>query len=72
MALYCERCDMSHDVELAPDTGECVGCGGPLIEDESERGEVGPQAQARAMVEIVNDGLAAVAIVRGKTSPGRN
>jgi hypothetical protein len=72
MALYCESCDMPHDVELAPDTGECVGCGGPLIEDETERGEVGPRAQARAMVDVVNDGLMAAAIARGKVTRGVN
>ena len=72
MPLYCASCDMPHDVDLAPDTGECVGCGGPLIEDETERDEVGPSAQARAMVEVVNDGLAATALARGKATRGVN
>lgn len=70
--LYCASCDAPHDVDLAPDTGECVACGGPLIEDEVERGQVGPQATARAMVEVVNDGLAAAALARGKATRGVN
>jgi hypothetical protein len=72
MSLYCATCDAPHDVDLAPDTGDCVGCGGPLIEDETERELVGPRAQAQAMVEAVNDGLAAVAIARGKAPRGVN
>jgi hypothetical protein len=70
--LYCASCDAPHDVDLAPDTGECVICGGPLIEDEKERGEVGPDAVASRMVEVVNDALAGAAVARGTTTRGVN
>jgi hypothetical protein len=72
VSLYCSACDAPHDVDLAPDTGECVICGGPLIEDEAERGEVGPSAVARRLVTTVNDGLAAAALNRGKAPKGQN
>jgi hypothetical protein len=72
MALYCSSCDMPHDIDLSPDTGECIACGGPLIEDETERGQVGPSVQAAKLVTAVNDGLLGIAIASGKASRGVN
>lgn len=70
--LYCANCKAPHDIDLAPDTGECVICGGPLIEDETERGEVGPDVVASRMVEAVNDGLMAAVVARGAAPRGAN
>jgi hypothetical protein len=71
--LYCAACDAPHDVALEPDLGVCVICGGKLIEDESERAEATSGAKfAQAIVDTVNDGLAKVALVRGKAPRGVN
>lgn len=50
--LVCSDCDAVHDVDLAPDEGACVVCGGALIEDASERGEVGPGAFRAGLKEV--------------------
>lgn len=71
--LYCASCDAPHDVDLAPDTGECVICGGPLIEDEAERTVVtARKGFTDAVVGAVNDGMAKVALARGKAPRGEN
>lgn len=73
MSLYCAGCNAPHDVDLAPDTGECVLCGARLIEDEQERAEVtSGRGFTQAMVEAANDGLLRVAVARGKAAKGQN
>lgn len=62
--LYCAACDAPHDVDLGPDEGTCLICGGPLIEDETERAVVGPEAFGRRLTTVVADGLTAVALTR--------
>ena len=37
MNLYCATCDVPHDLDLGPDEGVCLVCGGPLVEDPKER-----------------------------------
>ena len=69
--LFCASCDAPHDLDMAPDEGTCMICGGPLVEDLAEREEVVGGA-ARALVTAVNDGLAAAAVARGKASRGEN
>jgi hypothetical protein len=32
MALTCTDCDLEHDLDESPDIGECVVCGGELVE----------------------------------------
>jgi hypothetical protein len=71
MSIYCSSCGAVHDLDLAPDTGECV-CGGSLIEGAAERGLVGPEAMAARVITAVNDGLAGLAIIRGKAPRGVN
>jgi hypothetical protein len=56
MDLCCADCDAPHDLDLGPDDGTCLICGGPLIEDESERETVGMSFK-KAMVEAVAKGL---------------
>ena len=68
MILSCATCDAPHDVDLAPDEGVCIICGGPLVEDESERALVGPEAFGRRLVTTVSDGLAAAALTRRRLS----
>jgi hypothetical protein len=50
--LACADCDAVHDVNLAPDTGTCVVCGGPLVEDKRERAEVGAGAYRAGLKEV--------------------
>ncbi len=72
--LYCASCDAPHDIDLAPDTGECIICGGPLIEDESERGLVGPSARDNLLRESVRgiiQKIADVAMLRGTQKEGK-
>ena len=70
--LVCATCCTAHDFDFAPDTGECIVCGGFLIEDESERGLVGGKVLTRVITDAVTDGLAAVAIKHGKIDHGTN
>jgi len=51
--LACANCKALHDFDLAPDTGECIVCGGPLVEDETEREEVGIGAFRAGLKEVV-------------------
>lgn len=37
--LYCSKCSLPHDLDVAPDVGECTTCGGMLIENEGELGK---------------------------------
>lgn len=71
MALACADCDVPHDLDMAPDEGTCLVCGGPLVEDKKERAEVTGGLQ-KALVTAVNDGLAAAAVARGKVDRGTN
>lgn len=69
--LYCAICDAPHDLDMAPDEGTCLICGGSLVEDPNER-ELVTGGLQRAVVTAVNDGLAAVAVARGKAERGEN
>jgi hypothetical protein len=74
VSLACADCDAPHDLDLGPDDGTCIVCGGTLIQDEKERGEVGLRGKvlAQAIVEAVNDGIAKMALARGKAPQGEN
>lgn len=72
MALACKDCDAPHDLDLGPDDGTCIVCGGALIEDEAERELVGGTGFNKAVVEAVADGLTAAAVARGKADRGEN
>lgn len=71
MALACADCDAPHDFDLGPDDGTCVICGGPLVEDKTERDEVVGGA-GKAIVTAVNDGLIKAAVAAGKVLRGEN
>jgi hypothetical protein len=71
MNLFCASCNAPHDLDMAPDEGTCLICGGPLVEDLSER-EAVQGGLGKAVVTAVNDGLAAVAVARGKVNRGQN
>lgn len=34
MSLTCSSCGLEHDLDAAPDTGECLACSGLLVEDD--------------------------------------
>ncbi len=34
--LRCDECGQEHDLDVAPDEGACLGCGGPLVEDDED------------------------------------
>lgn len=70
MDLFCKACNAPHDFDEGPDEGICLICGGPLVEDPEERGIAATISEK--MVTAVNDGLAAVAVARGKASRGEN
>lgn len=63
--LACAVCDAPHDLDMGPDDGTCMICGGDLIEDESERGLVGRSAFTKTMTEVVAEGMAKAAAARG-------
>lgn len=50
--LACADCKALHDFDLAPDTGTCIVCGGNLVEDETEREEVGVGALRAGLKEV--------------------
>ena len=59
--LACADCGALHDFDLAPDTGTCIVCGGPLVEDAAERELVGGHAFRNALEEAAaraNEALA--------------
>jgi hypothetical protein len=70
--LACLECGAVHDVDLAPDTGECIVCGGRLAHDETEREAVYGRGMTEAIVESVNDGIAKMAVARGVAPRGKN
>lgn len=71
MSLHCAKCGAPHDFDKAPDTGECGACAGPLVEHAAEAAAVA-EGPVRAMATLVGDGLAAVAIARGRAPKGVN
>ncbi len=48
--LICHTCNKEHDLELAPDTGECGFCGGML----KESGEIAPPDTNSNVHELVS------------------
>jgi hypothetical protein len=70
--LACLACGAVHDFDLGPDDGTCIVCGGKLAEDESERELVQGKGLAEAVVDSVNDGIAKMALARGKAPRGTN
>lgn len=46
----CSSCHMPHDLDLAPDTGSCVSCGGTLVDG----GESPVETRAR-VAELAGD-----------------
>lgn len=71
MNLYCAFCDAPHDVDLGPDDGTCMICGGPLIQDEKEREEVAASF-AKAIVGAVEDGMLKAGFATDKVGRGEN
>lgn len=69
--LVCRECGAVHDVELAPDTGECIVCGGALIQDETERELVGPQGISKNLTDTFAESMARLDAVHG-TKKGDN
>lgn len=72
--LACADCKALHDFDLAPDTGLCIICGGNLVEDETEREEVGAgafKAGLKEVVQTVNESLATAGMTTAHLSLGR-
>lgn len=68
MSLACKDCDAPHDLDMGPDDGTCMICGGDLIEDEKERELVGAGGFKKNLVEAVATGLEKA----GKVDNGKN
>lgn len=49
--LKCSVCEEVHDLDIAPDTGECVLCGNRLMED----GEDYPPTVRSVLEELIMD-----------------
>lgn len=62
MALSCTDCGLEHDLDGAPDIGECVCCGGELVEDDQP-----PVDRAARVREIMGRTIDNLAAVRGTT-----
>jgi hypothetical protein len=51
--LACKECNAPHDLDMGPDEGVCMICGGDLIEDESERELVGGSGHQRRLQDLL-------------------
>lgn len=57
--LHCADCRAPHDLDEHPDTGECIHCKGPLIQDGEERPDI-TRVLAEAITESLAERLSAV------------
>lgn len=62
MALSCTDCGLEHDFDDAPDIGECIACGGELVEDDQP-----PVDRAARCREIMSRTIDNLASARGTT-----
>jgi hypothetical protein len=60
VALSCTSCGLEHDLDEAPDIGECLACGGELVEDDQP-----PVDRAARMREIMGQTIDSLAAARG-------
>lgn len=60
MALTCTDCGLEHDFDNGPDTGECISCGGELVENDE-----GPVDKSQRLREIMNSTINGLAYARG-------